>query len=179
MGRPLGVIDTGGPCNKGSFSDLENFCSHARYYVASDLPNGGYTPDDWTIEKHRETDPESQYHRLFAETSSLQEALVGRIDIRRRRYEYSRINMTESRTQQANYLAVEGIGRGDATRQGGGDNPGGQPNAGQHSLPKPQGRSPQAPGEYHPAGIGNRRTQTARPRRAARQFDAPSASTRP
>ena len=104
LGRPLGVIDMGGPCNKGSFSDLENFCPHARYYVASDLPNGGYTMDDWTIEKHRETDPESQYHRLFAETSSLQGALVGRIDIRRRDYEYSRINMKESRTQQANYL---------------------------------------------------------------------------
>jgi len=104
LGRPLGVIDMGGPCNKGSFSDLENFCSHARYYVASDLTNGGYTMDDWTIEKHRETEPESQYHRLFAESSSLEEALLGRIDIKRRDYEYSRINMSESRTQQANYL---------------------------------------------------------------------------
>ena len=104
LGRPLGVIDMGGPCNKGSFSDLENFCSHAQYYVASDLPNGGYTMDDWTLEKLWETEPEAAYHRLFSETSSLQEALLGRIDIRRRNYEYSRINMTESRTQQANYL---------------------------------------------------------------------------
>ena len=84
--------------------DLENFCRHSRYYVASDMPNGGYTFDDWTIEKHEETDPVIQYHRLFAETSTLREALVGRIDIRRRDYEYSRINMKESRTQQANYL---------------------------------------------------------------------------
>ena len=104
LGRPLGVIDMGGPCNKGSFSDLENFCSHAQYYVASDLPNGGYRMDDWTHEKHLETQPESQYHRLFAETSTLKEALLGRIAIKRRAYEYSRINMTESRTQQANYL---------------------------------------------------------------------------
>ena len=104
LGRPLGVIDMGGPCNKGSFSDLENFCSYAQYYVASDLPNGGYTNDDWTFEKYQETDPETQYHRFFAETSRLQEALIGRIDIKRRDYEYSRINMTESRTQQANYL---------------------------------------------------------------------------
>ncbi|MDE0436117.1 MAG: hypothetical protein OXH92_19110 [Bryobacterales bacterium] len=104
LGRPLGVIDMGGPCNKASFSDLENFCRHSRYYVASDMPNGGYTFDDWTIEKHEETDPVIQYHRLFAETSTLREALVGRIDIRRRDYEYSRINMKESRTQQANYL---------------------------------------------------------------------------
>ena len=104
LGRPLGVIDMGGPCNKGSFSDLENFCTYAQYYVASDLPNGGYTMDDWTLEKYLETDPESQYHRLFAENSTLKEALLGRIAIKRRAYEYSRINMTESRAQQANYL---------------------------------------------------------------------------
>ena len=103
-GRALGVIDMGGPCNKGSFSDLENFCRHARYYVASDLPNGGFTMDDWTIEKYNETHPELQYHALFTATSSLEKALIGRIDLRRQRYEYSRNNMTESRTQQANYL---------------------------------------------------------------------------
>ena len=104
LGRPLGVIDMGGPCNKGSFSDLENFCQHARYYVASDLPNGGFTMDDWTGEKYTETHPESQYHALLAGASSLEEALVRRIDLLRRNYEYSRDNMTESRTRQGNYL---------------------------------------------------------------------------
>lgn len=104
LGRPLGVIDMGGPCTKGSFSDLENFCQHARYYVASDMVNGGYTWDDWTIEKHRETDPESQYHALFAGSPNLQDALIGRINLKRKAYEYSRNNMTQSKTQQANYL---------------------------------------------------------------------------
>ena len=37
------MIDMGGPCTKGSFSDLDNFSDYATYYVASDLPNGGYT----------------------------------------------------------------------------------------------------------------------------------------
>ncbi len=104
LGRPLGMIDMGGPCNKSGFSDLDNFCRHAAYYIASDLPNGGYTFDEWTWEKHTETDPESQFHALFAETSNLQEALVARIDLKRKAYEYSRENMIESGTEQANYL---------------------------------------------------------------------------
>ena len=83
---------------------MENFCQYARYYIASDLLKGGYTMDDWTIEKYHETDPESQYHALLAATPSLREALVGRIDLERRAYEYSRENMIESRNQQANYL---------------------------------------------------------------------------
>ena len=104
LGRPLGVVDMGGPCTKGSFLDLENFCPFASYYVASDLPNGGYTFDQWTIEKYHETNPESQYHTLFAESSSLRDALIGRIDLRRKAYEYSRMNMVDSGTKQANYL---------------------------------------------------------------------------
>ena len=104
LGRPLSVVDMGGPCNKGSFSDLENFCQYATYYIASDLPNGGYIFDEWTEEKYDETDPELQYHRLFAETSSITDALFGRIDLKRKAYEYSRVNMTESRTAQGNYL---------------------------------------------------------------------------
>ncbi len=104
LGRPLGMIDMGGPCNKSGFSDLDNFCRHAAYYIASDLPNGGYTFDEWTMEKHTETDPESQFHALFAESSNLQEALVARIDLKRKAYEYSRENMIESGTEQANYL---------------------------------------------------------------------------
>ncbi|MCY3928067.1 MAG: PKD domain-containing protein [Acidobacteria bacterium] len=104
LGRRLGVVDMGGPCNKGSFSDLENFCQHSRYYVASDLPNGGFTMDDWTSEKFWETNPEAQYHRLFKENASLEEVLSERIDLRRRLYEYSRANMTTSEIRQGNYL---------------------------------------------------------------------------
>ena len=138
LGRALGVVDMGGPCTKGSFSDLKNFCEYARYYIASDIPNGGYTLDDWTKEKWDETVYALQYHRLFAENlvtqkevvealpsvvgqlttllsgrqlplpetsrSKLQTVLERRVDLMRKRYEYSRRNMTESGKMQANYL---------------------------------------------------------------------------
>ena len=89
LGRPLGVIDMGGPCNKGGFLDLETFCPHTRYYIASDLPNGGYTMDEWTPEKWKEVNPESRYHGFFARLDTLRLALEARIDIFRQRYEYS------------------------------------------------------------------------------------------
>ena len=104
LGKPLGVIDMGGPCNKGGYEDLANFCRHASYYVASDLPNGGYTLDDWTLEKHNETDPETQYHRLLASNDTLEEALIERVELRRKRYEYSMNNQIRDQVEQANYV---------------------------------------------------------------------------
>ena len=104
LGHRLGVIDMGGPCNKGSFADLENFCPYSHYYIASDLPNGGYMLDDWTVEKNASTNPDVQYHRLFAESSNLREALFGRIGLFQKRYGDSRQNMTEFKIEQANYL---------------------------------------------------------------------------
>ena len=104
LGRPLGVIDMGGPCNKGGYDDLSVFCRHAQYYVASDLPNGGYSMDEWTYEKYKETDAESQYHRLLASTDTLEKALIERVEIRRTQYEYSRNNQTRERVHQANYV---------------------------------------------------------------------------
>ncbi len=104
LGRHLGVIDMGGPCNKGSFSDLKNFCGYSRYYIASDLTNGGYRMDRWTMEKHRETDPEEQYHTLFSRLYGLREVLAARLDLRQLRYEYSRNDMIRTGTMQANYL---------------------------------------------------------------------------
>ena len=104
LGRSLGVIDMGGPCTKGSFADLDNFCDSARYYIASDLPNGGYTMDDWTSEKYDETNPETQYHNLFFTNPSLEETLKDRIDLKRKAYEYSRNNMITNQVAQANYL---------------------------------------------------------------------------
>ena len=38
LGRPLGVIDMGGPCTKGSFSDLDNFSDYATYYGNRSVP---------------------------------------------------------------------------------------------------------------------------------------------
>ena len=104
LGFRLGVIDMGGPCTKGAFDDVENFCQYSHYYVASDLPNGGYTLDDWTLEKYQETNPDVQYHRLFADSSNSRDALMGRIDILQKNYDYSRNNMISSKTEQANYL---------------------------------------------------------------------------
>ena len=104
LGRPLGVIDMGGPCTKGGFNDLENFCQFSRYYVASDIPNGGYRYDDWTGEKYDQTQPELQYHNLFSSNDDLESALIGRINLKRTAYEYSRNNMVSNAVQQANYL---------------------------------------------------------------------------
>lgn len=105
LGENLGVIDMGGPCNKSGFSDLNNFCQFADYYIASDLPNGGYTFDNWTVEKFDETYPELQYHRLFSDRSlSFEQALKGRIDLFKQGYEYARNYMIDNQVEQANYL---------------------------------------------------------------------------
>ena len=104
LDRRLGVIDMGGPCNKGSFSDLENFCKFAQYYVASDLPNGGFRLDDWTLEKIQEINPDIQYHRLFADNHDLREVLIDRIDLVRKLYNYSTVDMIANKIAQANYL---------------------------------------------------------------------------
>lgn len=104
LGRKLGVIDFGGPCDKGSFSDLETFSSYADYYIASDLPNGGYTFNNFTIEKYDETNTDLQYHRLFKEHINLVDALKERIDLTRIRYEYSNIDMIQNKVEQGNYL---------------------------------------------------------------------------
>tara|TARA_B100001123_G_scaffold300218_1_gene334960 strand:+ start:744 stop:2903 length:2160 start_codon:yes stop_codon:yes gene_type:complete len=104
LGKKLGVIDMGGPCTKGSFSDLENFCEFAEYYIASDMPNGGYEMDDFTIEKWNEVKPEDRYHDLLRSHDTLEEALKARIDLTQKRYEYSRNNMVANQVAQANYL---------------------------------------------------------------------------
>ena len=104
LGRPLGVIDMGGPCNKSGYEDLTNFCQFAEYYIASDMPQGGYEPDEFSPESYNATLPELQYHRLLGESEELLDALTGRIDIIRTAFEYSRNNMTRDRVQQASYL---------------------------------------------------------------------------
>ncbi|MXW41858.1 MAG: hypothetical protein F4138_01445 [Acidimicrobiia bacterium] len=104
LGRPLAAIDMGGPCNKGGYSDLNNFCQYARYYIASDLVQGGYGLDDDDIKKIFETDAVLQYHRILGESKYLQEALVKRIELKRKDFEYSRRNLTKSKWQQAIYL---------------------------------------------------------------------------
>tara|TARA_B100001123_G_scaffold98829_1_gene113886 strand:- start:336 stop:2387 length:2052 start_codon:yes stop_codon:yes gene_type:complete len=104
LGRKLGVIDMGGPCTKGSFADLENFCEFTEYYIASDMPNGGYTMDDFTGEKYDETNPETQYHDLFRSHASLESVLKARVDLNRKAYEYSKTNMITNQVAQANYL---------------------------------------------------------------------------
>lgn len=104
LGKPLGFIDMGGPCNKAGFGDLVNFCDFAKYYIASDMPNGGYAMDDWTYEKHLETDADIQFHNLFAKKENLTNVLKGRIDLKRKSYEYSRKYMIQNEVQQANYL---------------------------------------------------------------------------
>ena len=104
IGKNLAFIDMGGPCNKAGFSDLSTFCPFANYYIASDLPNGGYDLDDWSIEKFLSTDEDTQWHHIFSSSLSLLEAMKKRIDLKRQRYLYSLNNMTANKTEQANYL---------------------------------------------------------------------------
>ena len=104
LGRPLAAIDMGGPCNKGGYEDLTNFCPYARYYIASDLVQGGYTSDDGDIARYFETYAELQYHRILGESEDLREALVNRVELKRKDFEYSQRNMTKSKWQQAIYL---------------------------------------------------------------------------
>ena len=102
--RPLGVIDMGGPCNKAGYEDLANFCRHAKFYVGSDMPNGGFEMDEWTVEKYYEVDPDAQYHRLFTEQPELHGVLVERVNLKRKSYEYARQNMVENQWPQASSL---------------------------------------------------------------------------
>lgn len=104
LGRPLGVIDMGGPCNKSGYEDLTNFCQFAHYYVASDMPQGNYRFDEWSTEKYEETLSELQYHRLFAESEELRDVLVERVDLNRTAFGYSRRNMVSRGWPQATYL---------------------------------------------------------------------------
>ncbi|MDE2997520.1 MAG: hypothetical protein OXU79_00405 [Gemmatimonadota bacterium] len=104
LDRPLGVIDMGGPCNKGSYADLDNYCSATKYYIASDLLNGGYSMDEFTWAKYDEVRPLRQYHNLFSDNENLEGVLRARIDLKRKAYEYSRENMIANGVAQANYL---------------------------------------------------------------------------
>lgn len=104
LGKPLGVIDMGGPCNKAGFGDLVNFCEFAKYYIGADQPQGGYAMDDWTPEKYKEVDYDIQYHNVFAANQTLEETLKDRLDLNRKKYEYSRNYMTQHQVQQATYL---------------------------------------------------------------------------
>lgn len=104
LGKRLGVVDMGGPCNKGGFSDLENFCQYADYYIASDLPNGGYVQDEYSVENAFATDPDFQYHVLFSEQPTFEDVLRARIDLKRQDYLYSRNFMAANGVMQANYL---------------------------------------------------------------------------
>ncbi len=104
LGRPLGVIDMGGPCNKSGYEDLTNFCRFAEYYVASDMPQGNYEFDEWTFEKFQETNAELQYHRLFGESEELRDVVTGRVNLNRIAFEYSRNDMVAKQWPQATYL---------------------------------------------------------------------------
>lgn len=106
LGSPLGVIDMGGPCNKGSLEDLRSFCPHAAFYIASDLPNGGWGSSHGgaTVEEFQKTDWDEQYPRLFGEHADLQTVLAERVHLRRIHYELERESMIHTKTEQANYL---------------------------------------------------------------------------
>jgi hypothetical protein len=106
LGRKLGFIDMGGPCNKGSFYDLLAFYEHADYYIASDLDVCGYLPDDPDdpAAEYNRTHKEYNYPRILSSHKNLRDALIERVNLRRRKYELARNNITGERAMQSMYL---------------------------------------------------------------------------
>lgn len=103
LGKRLGIIDMGGPCDKGSMLDLLAFSPFSRYYIASDLPNGGYDFDNFTIEIYDKTNVNYQYHSLFNTHEDLGNVVEARIALKRERYKYSKNHMIENKVEQVNY----------------------------------------------------------------------------
>ncbi len=106
LGRNLGVVDMGGPCNKAGYEDVRSFCRYADYYVASDLPNGGYSfdPDVSFNDIWQDVSQEIQYHNHFKNSETLRDVLKGSLDTRYKAYEYAKKNMAENKVEQASYL---------------------------------------------------------------------------
>jgi hypothetical protein len=99
LGRKLLSIDMSWPCKKGSFSDLVNFSPFTKYYLATDLNNGGYTMDEWTHEKYKECNPP-----IWLELGDGKPYLdyVGEeLQRERQNYEYSRRNMIKDKVMQS------------------------------------------------------------------------------
>tara|TARA_R110002167_G_scaffold248003_2_gene453964 strand:+ start:1154 stop:2833 length:1680 start_codon:yes stop_codon:yes gene_type:complete len=103
LGHNLGLMDLGGPCNKGSMGDLQNFCKFVDYYIASDLLNGGYIPNELTVDQKLGINVELQFHNIFATSANLLEVVKSRIELKRQRYLYSDLDITANKVEQANY----------------------------------------------------------------------------
>ena len=103
-GRKLDWLDLGGPCNEGQFEALINFAPFFRYIVASDLPNGGYSHDEWSWEAHKETKSDFIYPEVINDNIELLDVLTLRLNRVRIGYEYSLNNMIQNEVEQANYL---------------------------------------------------------------------------
>lgn len=101
IGRPLDFLDLGGNCDEGDAVVMSSFFPYADYIIASDIPIGGYTFDNWTIERFHEVDPDYQLPLILTPTRSIRDGLVTYLDLARRRWEYSKQNMIFTRTKQA------------------------------------------------------------------------------
>jgi len=104
LGGKLDCIDFGGPCVKSSIGDLATFTPFCDYYVASDLPNGGYTFDNYVHEDNIGTDVDYQYPLILNSSEDLESILTKRIQLKRERYLLSKNNMIQNKVEQANYL---------------------------------------------------------------------------
>ncbi len=100
----LAFIDMDGSGIKGGLSDLNTFCPFSEFYIASDISDSGYNFDNWTVEKHKETEPDLKFFELIEDNSTLKQVLTKRIDLKKKVYNYSRKNMTKNKIEQAIYL---------------------------------------------------------------------------
>lgn len=104
LGRKLGFVDMGGPCNKGSFHDLEAIHEHAEYYIASDLSVGCFTYDDWDSVDYDSLEALYQYPRILSSHEKLENALIERVNVYRDRYNAGKNNITNNQVMQSHYL---------------------------------------------------------------------------
>jgi hypothetical protein len=101
LGRKLGFVDMGGPCNKGNFHDLEAIHEHANYYIASDLAIGGHLDDFKDFES---TEILFQYPRILASHKNLKDALIERVNVRGARLQAGKKAIIADQAMQSMYL---------------------------------------------------------------------------
>ena len=99
LGRKLLNIDMSWPCKKGSFSDLVNFSPFTKYYLATDLNQGGFSMDNWTYEKYKECNPPLWLE--FGDGKPYLDYVNNELERDRRMYLYSKKNMVEKKIRQS------------------------------------------------------------------------------
>jgi hypothetical protein len=101
IGKKMDFLDLHTNCSEGNILVVKNFERFFDYIMASDLSVGGYTMDEWSIEKFNETNPEFNYPLLLKPDNSIEQVLLQILDLRRHEWEYSINNMVANQVKQS------------------------------------------------------------------------------